>query len=895
MSAPFAYLKGTFVNSDGSPKNGATILFRPLNTPQSLSGDVVTSSDIAVTLNSSGQFGFAGTTKFITGYYRVVVTDSDVFTVLVPNDGLLHDIEDLAQDVAGVSSAFTQNSLDAARLAMTLQGSTTVEVGRVGDRNSTNQRFLLIGDSTSLYVGGCKQLLLNCGANEAIGFQMNPGGNSSTLEINIAQTFGPFIADYSGPGGTGPTGGFQYFHYALGQEDLMGGAQLTTVKTFFKITGANYHVRVSGEVTFFMLSTGSGEPGGTTFGSTQGLWFQAQVAAATTRYKVVVMADAPSMGVTGYSRPDLNWPFKSLGIDLIIAGGGPCTEYRTHGQVPLLIASGMRDTLAAPDLADAIHSQYQTHTFWTLDVNEHGLSLTEFYAGNMGGVGADWPAGYAATNTTVKAAPHHLYIVASGSEATRVLTSASNGSINNNTFFPGITNFVVGDRILVYTLYNSTVGFITHAYSGIYTVTNLGSAGTPFVLTRAADMDTAAECNNAIVDVAAGGHYSSGGKFRQVNNITTLGTTSHIWEQVRLSTTAIVTTVAPVRMVISNELIQNQSDSAFYNHTTGVLTNGPVGSVNSAPFGASQGITDLVVGDRVLITGPCPSTAGLEHAFPGVYTITNLGSAGAACQFTRATDCNTDAELTNAIVYVQGGRFANTYFKQVQTPSLSTRAVLRWDQLVAGASTFNFSDPDLYPGHVLYSTEVVGPLTKTVSLAVKLAKHGGLTSDAEGVRLGFGSSEVEVQDGTTSHIGTKQGKIIRLTAAPTVTEIRAKGWWRDSLFLVGRNPTSLHCYDEGSSTVMQLAATASSSNNTKLAAPTLDPLPGASLYSVVVTLADSLAKLMVSVNGGDFAEKSDWPANRIITLSGVNPSWIAVYATRTGYADSDIVVHQCRY
>lgn len=81
---------------------------------------------------------------------------------------------------------------------------------------------------------------------------------------------------------------------------------------------------------------------------------------------------------------------------------------------------------------------------------------------------------------------------------------------------------VVGDRILVK---NQT----TASQNGVYTVTTVGT-GANGVWARSADMDTAAEANNATVLVRQGTTHS-GDIFTQTATIATLGTTNMVWVQ----------------------------------------------------------------------------------------------------------------------------------------------------------------------------------------------------------------------------------------------------------------------------------------------------------------------------------------------------------------------------
>jgi hypothetical protein len=94
---------------------------------------------------------------------------------------------------------------------------------------------------------------------------------------------------------------------------------LRTYEGFFPLGGnRRYYSVVIGDVSLFFIDSAVNEPDGNTSGSTQGAWLQAQLALATTSWKIVVMYHAPWGSL--YSDANLQWPFKSWGADLVICG-----------------------------------------------------------------------------------------------------------------------------------------------------------------------------------------------------------------------------------------------------------------------------------------------------------------------------------------------------------------------------------------------------------------------------------------------------------------------------------------------------------------------------------------------------------------------------------------------
>lgn len=99
-----------------------------------------------------------------------------------------------------------------------------------------------------------------------------------------------------------------------------------------------------------------------------------------------------------------------------------------------------------------------------------------------------------------------------------VLTATANGAIND-TGIDGITDLAVNDRVLV----RSEVSSLKN---GIYTVTNLGSAGTPWTLTRAADADADAEVTSGLLVTSEEGIDNGGETFKlTTQGAIVLGTT----------------------------------------------------------------------------------------------------------------------------------------------------------------------------------------------------------------------------------------------------------------------------------------------------------------------------------------------------------------------------------
>lgn len=104
------------------------------------------------------------------------------------------------------------------------------------------------------------------------------------------------------------------------------------------------------------------------------------------------------------------------------------------------------------------------------------------------------------------------------------LTADANGSINT-AGIDGVTTLALGNRVLV-------SGQSTAADNGIYTITDLGSAGTPWVMLRATDADTSAEVTAGLACfIEEGTSYADTGWVLTTNNPITLNTTGLAFSQ----------------------------------------------------------------------------------------------------------------------------------------------------------------------------------------------------------------------------------------------------------------------------------------------------------------------------------------------------------------------------
>jgi hypothetical protein len=101
------------------------------------------------------------------------------------------------------------------------------------------------------------------------------------------------------------------------------------------------------------------------------------------------------------------------------------------------------------------------------------------------------------------------------------ITASANGAL----VIDGVTISTLGTRVLVK---NETAG--NAPYNGIYTLTTVGTASVPYVLTRSLDMDASTDFNSAFTFVEQGTDQSNTGWVQTSDNVV-VGTTAIVWVQ----------------------------------------------------------------------------------------------------------------------------------------------------------------------------------------------------------------------------------------------------------------------------------------------------------------------------------------------------------------------------
>lgn len=143
-------------------------------------------------------------------------------------------------------------------------------------------------------------------------------GASETIDENIGQYYHEFIYPYSGVYGAGSTE--NRFFPALGNHDWYT-QNAQPYLDYFSLPGnERYYDFIKGPVHFFVLNSDANEPDGISSISTQALWLQSNLASSVSIWNVVLLHHAPYSSGGHGSNTALQWPFKSWGADVVIAG-----------------------------------------------------------------------------------------------------------------------------------------------------------------------------------------------------------------------------------------------------------------------------------------------------------------------------------------------------------------------------------------------------------------------------------------------------------------------------------------------------------------------------------------------------------------------------------------------
>jgi tartrate-resistant acid phosphatase type 5 len=145
-----------------------------------------------------------------------------------------------------------------------------------------------------------------------------PLGQASTIDFNIGLFYHSYIAPYAGRFGCGATR--NRFFPSLGNHDWYTVGARPYLDYFTLPGNERYYDVAWGDVHVFALDTDPSEPDGVFADSPQGAWLKRRLAASRARWKIVYMHHPPYSSGPHGSTPQMRWPFKAWGANLVLSG-----------------------------------------------------------------------------------------------------------------------------------------------------------------------------------------------------------------------------------------------------------------------------------------------------------------------------------------------------------------------------------------------------------------------------------------------------------------------------------------------------------------------------------------------------------------------------------------------
>lgn len=207
-----------------------------------------------------------------------------------------------------------------------------------------------------------------------------PNGAEATIDANIGQYYGDYIALKKGRTSAYPTSSTQKFFPALGNHDWRARGAVPYLNYFDLPGNGRYYTFERGPVAFFIIDSDPHEPDGTDVDSKQAAWLRQQLAASQAPHKVVVMHHPPYSSGHHGSSPWMQWPFGAWGATVVLAGHDHTYEHVVVDGLHYLVmglSGAERDTFkVACALPQASHDFCYDGNFGALEAEADDATLT---------------------------------------------------------------------------------------------------------------------------------------------------------------------------------------------------------------------------------------------------------------------------------------------------------------------------------------------------------------------------------------------------------------------------------------------------------------------------------------------------------------------------------------
>jgi hypothetical protein len=338
------------------------------------------------------------------------------------------------------------------------------------------------------------------------------------------------------------------------------------------------------------------------------------------------------------------------------------------------------------------------------------------------------------------------------------LTANANGALSVDS-----TLTVVANRVLV-------KNEVTQANNGVYTVTQVGSAGTPYILTRATDFDTAGSGVDQIDEgdfflVTGGTANANTAWVQQTPPPITVGTTAIVFQQF----------AAPITYTAGTGL--NESPSYTFNIATTGVTATTYGSASAVPVFAvnAQGQLTSVTDTNIAINGSAVS-GNISGSAGSVANALTLGTylTGTSFNGSAAVTATVDATSANTASKVVARDASGNFSAGTITATLSGAATSATtatnvaggaaNQLVyqTGAGTTSFAvAPTVSSTYLSWNGSAFA--WGTVAVATPIAETDQTISSnytITAAKNGFSVGPVTISSGVTVTVGSGQRWVV---------------------------------------------------------------------------------------------------------------------------------------
>jgi hypothetical protein len=198
-------------------------------------------------------------------------------------------------------------------------------------------------------------------------------------------------------------------------------------------------------------------------------------------------------------------------------------------------------------------------------------------------------------------------------------------------------------------------------------------------------------------------------------------------------------------------------------------------------------------------------------------------------------------------------------------------------------------------GAIPYTYELIGSSSGAVEVTVKTA--GGIFVDDTGINVDFGTADDQALSGSSLYQTILTGRIQHMDTLPSVADVRQNPALKNTLILVGSDPVDAYFFHPVSQQMVLFSRSSlgsysyNPSPTPQLDPPIISPASG-TRSAVVVSHTDPTVTIYYAVGQYDsFSVLSTFPTDGTIPIqSSARKVWVAAYAVKLGYRDSEITI-----